>query len=381
MKRSLFLQLAAAAAAVPLANPFDRRRGALVLAGGGARGAYEAGFIEGLRRASKTSDGSPLPNIDIACGTSIGSLNAWFVATGQYSTLAALWHNVASEHVFSLKRRYAATTSPHAFVITKFLQSISLARGLTRNDQGMLDESGLQRWIDTHVDPKAKLIMPFVFTTTNLDRERPELFFRLPFSPDAVDRDSAVTHLRAAVGTNVSVRVATDSLLPRALRAANSIPMLFDPVVLPVEEGTRDRFVDGGIADLAPIDVGRAVAHAVYAIIVQPKRTSRQPYRSALEIGIGSFGVAEERIFEGSLRASALASENKRLFANEPLSPRQRRFLDNVLDVDLFLARPLRELPAGTVDFDRQDKIDATYAIGLADAARGWVPFTTERSS
>ena len=51
----------------------------LVLAGGGARGAYEMGIVLGIVEALglKESDKTPFP---ILCGTSIGSINASWIA-------------------------------------------------------------------------------------------------------------------------------------------------------------------------------------------------------------------------------------------------------------------------------------------------------------
>src|ERR1700722_19684056 len=60
---------------------------ALVLSGGGARGAYQAGLACALAERSGVQDGQPLAPYGLICGTSIGALNAWFIATGQYSAL------------------------------------------------------------------------------------------------------------------------------------------------------------------------------------------------------------------------------------------------------------------------------------------------------
>jgi|GEM_PF-6126943 len=47
---------------------------ALVLSGGGARGAYEAGLVCGLANAGE--------RFDLVCGTSIGAINASFSCSG-----------------------------------------------------------------------------------------------------------------------------------------------------------------------------------------------------------------------------------------------------------------------------------------------------------
>jgi predicted acylesterase/phospholipase RssA len=391
VERSRFLGLASAALALaprctaaqsaPSASPFiaspapnARGAGALVLSGGGARGAYEAGVIEGLRRAAHVSDGQPLPGIDVVCGASIGSLNGWYVATGQYAKLAELWHTVGSQNVFQVKRRFAATTKPGAFIVVKIVQALSLAQGLTKTTQGILDGEAVQNWIDAHVDPAVPVVLPFVFNTTNLDRSRAELFYRIPFVASPAVREAAVDRIHAAAGSNVSVRPATDAVLRLALRASTSIPVLFDPVILPEDDGAHDRFVDGGIADNAPIDVARALARSVYTVLVDPVDAARQPYDNALEIAVGSFGVTQQRVFEESLRAAAIETQGKRLMESSATTPEQRRFLDSILDADLYSIRPQSELPVGPVEFDRQAKIDATYQRGIDDIARGWVP-------
>jgi predicted acylesterase/phospholipase RssA len=359
----------------------ERLGGVLVLAGGGARGAYEAGIVEGLRRKANVSDGQPLPCIDVVCGTSIGALNGWFVATGQYSQLASLWANIASEQVFAVKPRFAATVDPHAFVLTKIIQGLSLVRGLTTNVRGILDGQRIQRWVDAHVDPSVPMIVPYVFTTTNLDRQRAEIFYRVPHELTEEQFAAALTRLHTAVGPNVAVRLATDELLRPALRASAAIPVLFDPVELPAMNGGQDRYLDGGIADNTPIDVGRSLARAVYTVMVDPDAAVREKYDSALAIGIGAFGIAQSRILEASLRAAYYETQGERLFGTVTMTDAQRRFYSSILDADLFFVRPADALPVETVEFDRQEKINAAYAIGVADGARDWTPYVPAESN
>ena len=64
---------------------------ALVLSGGGARGAYQAGLICALAERAGIADGHPLLPYELICGTSIGAINAWFAATGQYAARRAAW--------------------------------------------------------------------------------------------------------------------------------------------------------------------------------------------------------------------------------------------------------------------------------------------------
>src|SRR5215472_2389924 len=67
---------------------------ALVLSGGGARGAYEAGVVCGLSAADE--------RFDLVCGTSIGAINASFFALDLLPDLERLWTSIAARNVITL---------------------------------------------------------------------------------------------------------------------------------------------------------------------------------------------------------------------------------------------------------------------------------------
>src|SRR5215467_1810794 len=68
---------------------------ALVLSGGGAKGAYEAGVA-----ATFVERGLP---IRLVAGSSAGALNAAMIAGGRADRLEALWRSVTREQVYSLR--------------------------------------------------------------------------------------------------------------------------------------------------------------------------------------------------------------------------------------------------------------------------------------
>src|SRR5215472_1941713 len=68
---------------------------ALVLSGGGAKGAYEAGVA-----AAFVERGLP---IRLVAGSSAGALNAAMIAAGQADRLEAMWRTVERERVYSLR--------------------------------------------------------------------------------------------------------------------------------------------------------------------------------------------------------------------------------------------------------------------------------------
>ena len=78
----------------------------LVLSGGGSLGAYEVGAIKALNELGL--------KFDIVTGTSIGAINAFFVATGQIDKLIELWENITVEQVVK------NSVNINAKLITKF---------------------------------------------------------------------------------------------------------------------------------------------------------------------------------------------------------------------------------------------------------------------
>ncbi len=68
----------------------DKKLG-LVLGGGGSLGAYEVGALKALNELGL--------KFDIVTGTSIGAINAFFVATNQIDKLIELWDNITIEQI------------------------------------------------------------------------------------------------------------------------------------------------------------------------------------------------------------------------------------------------------------------------------------------
>ena len=68
---------------------------ALVLSGGGAKGAYEAGVA-----AVFMERGLP---VRLIAGSSAGALNAAMIASGRADRLEAMWRSVTREQVYSLR--------------------------------------------------------------------------------------------------------------------------------------------------------------------------------------------------------------------------------------------------------------------------------------
>lgn len=99
----------------------------LVLQGGGAKGAFQAGAIQALREEGITFDG--------AVGTSIGSINAALVAQNDYDLLLELWNNIDIDMVFDENSRrlpdlIADTSKRNAVNIYRTFKDIIKDRGM-----------------------------------------------------------------------------------------------------------------------------------------------------------------------------------------------------------------------------------------------------------
>jgi predicted acylesterase/phospholipase RssA len=362
---------ALAQSAAPAADASDRDSTALVLAGGGARGAFEAGAIEGLRAAAGISDGTPLPGLSTVAGTSIGAVNGWFVATAQYTLLARLWRIVASENIFRMKKRYAATVTPSSGILTRVFEAALLSAGLTTNVTGLLDGARVRDWLARHIDPSVPVVMNYLFTLTNLDAERSEVFFRTRVAPTPQGRSIADERIRSIFGRSIAAREVEDGDLIAALAGSSAIPILFDPVTIVFPDGPQT-YIDGGVADSAPLDLARAFSRRLQLIAVDPARAQSKHYPNAQAVGTAAFSIAQNRVLEASLRAAYLETRLKKLFRLEATTVEQQVFLQDTFDVELFVMRPEHELGVQVAAFDDARGIAEAYELGLRAGLAGF---------
>jgi predicted acylesterase/phospholipase RssA len=270
MKRSQFVLTAGAASTLPFVAPrpavasgefFQPIGRALVLSGGGARGSYEAGIIGALAARAGVGDGQPLPGYGAVCGTSIGALNGWFVATGQYARLKELWYGISAVDVTRLKPQFAAARDPESGILNRFASAIALSK-LTKDQGALLQSKPIFDWIVENVDPTRAALMPLAWATTNLTTQRAEYFYVRPPGAPANFSQELISSFRLTLGPHTVVREATPDILHRAIFASAAIPLAFDPVVMPGPDGTPCSYCDGGVTANTPI----AIAHSVSSL-------------------------------------------------------------------------------------------------------------------
>jgi NTE family protein len=224
-------------------QPLTRPKIGFVLSGGGSRGAYEAGIIHYLRTDLARRMGRHVP-LDIVTGTSVGAINAAFLAAtmhdpaAQAEQIVAAWRSLRIEELISLRP----------------LDVLRGARLLLGGDPpapapggfrygGLLETSGLEKfvirtipWSGIDKSLRTRALHALSVSATHVGTGHTVVFLS---SADPVprewSRDPFVRHLAARIG-------------PRHVLASAAIPMLFPSVKIGDEY-----FTDGGLRQNTPM--------------------------------------------------------------------------------------------------------------------------------
>ena len=216
-----------------------RKKVAVVLSGGGAKGVAHVGVLKVLERA-----GIP---IDIIAGTSMGSLVGGLYAIGYNSeALDSLVRSQDWSYLLSDKENLSSQTLADRKKLATYMLSTGLTFGKnTVSAGGFIKGKNVEALIQ-------KLCTGY---TDSID------FNRLPIA-------------FACVATNIvdySEYVFHSGSLPQALRASMAIPAVFSPVRI----GNKV-LVDGGLRNNYPVDVAREMGADIVigATVTDPLRTA-----------------------------------------------------------------------------------------------------------
>ena len=214
-----------------------------VLSGGGSRGAYEAGIIHYLRTDLRKRLGHHVP-IDIVTGTSVGAINAAFLAATmtdpdtQAQQIVAAWRSLRIEELINLR--------PMALLrATRMMlggDPPPPTPGSFRYG-GLLDTSGLERfvirtipWSGIDKSLRARDLYAISVSATHIGSGHTVVFLSSAEPiPREWSRDPFVRHRAARIG-------------PRHVLASAAIPMLFPAVKI-----GNEFFTDGGLRQNTPM--------------------------------------------------------------------------------------------------------------------------------
>lgn len=220
-----------------------RAKVGFVLSGGGSRGAYEAGIIQYLRTDLARRLGRHVP-IDIVTGTSVGAINAAFLAStmddpvAQSRRLIDAWRALRIEELIGLGAR-------DLWRATKTLfgrDPPPPAPGAFRYG-GLLDTAGLERfviksipWTGIERNLRSGVLHAMSVSATHVGTGHTVVFVSCAGPvPTGWSRDPFVRHQAAKIG-------------PRHVLASAAIPLLFPSVKV------GDAFyTDGGLRQNTPM--------------------------------------------------------------------------------------------------------------------------------
>ena len=207
---------------------------ALVLAGGGARGAYEAGVLRFILKDLPRQLGRPIA-ADLICGTSVGAINgsaiaAWNGDPQGPTELSDFWKNLSVSEVYK-------------FEALDLLRSpMRMMRGPADNQMAWVDARPLHDLM-ANIFPWEQLyrvidggnLMALVITATEVVTGRCAQFIDGQIAPDSMEE-------------HVGIRRAFERIGPNHVLASCAIPFLFPPVEI---NGTA--MVDGSLRQNTPL--------------------------------------------------------------------------------------------------------------------------------
>lgn len=217
-------------------NPISSSIG-LVLSGGGARGAYQAGVLQGIQEITQ----GHLP-FQVISGVSAGSINASFIAAYAHDfkegtlKLSRLWSELKPEQVFR--------TDPISLgnIGLKWISELSLGSLFSSGSaQSLLDTEPLRRLLQENVS--------FEKIKENIDQG---IFRALAVTATDYATSDSITFVQSKEKfehwRRSRRRSEEDNITEEHVMASSAIPLFFPPVLL----GNRF-FGDGCLRNSAPV--------------------------------------------------------------------------------------------------------------------------------
>ncbi len=286
-------------------------RRALVLAGGGSKGAFQVGVLQRLM-------GDQQNDYELLCGTSVGAINAAYLAQaplGQprqaIAKLRAEWDTVNTDKV---RKRWFPFGRVEAFFKTS-----------------VYDSEPVQKWIRSGLDPAAVR---------------------------SSGRRLRIVAVSFGTGESFVANEGTANLLEWVI-ASSAFPVMFTPVSI-----GGDLWTDGGLRSVTPLgEAIRAGADDIDVVLCSDP-FAKSPFsvadaRAIPQLLLRSIDVMNDEVSRADLRIAGLKNDLSQL------RPEYRK-------VKIRLFQPREPLPFDSLDFDPANiraMIDAGYAQSESFAA------------
>jgi NTE family protein len=301
---------------------------ALILPGGGARGAYQAGVLKAISELTG-SESSPFP---VICGTSAGAINAAVLASHAYEfrigveRLEHFWRSMHCERVYRTDA-WTVFKSGMRFALTL------LSAGLVPvNPRAFLDNTPLRMFLQNvlHLDGIQKSL--------DLDALR-----GVAITASGYTCARAISYFQAQEGVAEWQRTRRQGMAAE-LQVSHLLASAALPIIFPAERIGNEYFGDGGMRMVAPLSPAIHLgADSIMVIGTRDERPDMPPesptkYPSAGEIG----GYLMDTIFMDMLNAD-LARMN-RINKILALVADEKRQQAGLVNIDSMVIKPSKDL-------------------------------------
>lgn len=223
----------------------SNRGTALVLAGGGGKGAYQIGVWKALREYGADR------NITGISGTSVGALNMVLFAQGDYGLAENLWKNITSDEILKVDIKKIMLNLITAGIVKNSIYLSILLKSMYGS--GMFSREGLIEIIDNNID---------LYSIGNSDKN----IFAAAYNTKSLSVDYLELNGRC------------DEDIKKILLATSALPIIFDK-----EEVDGNTYIDGGVKDNVPI-----------------KPLYDMGYRTFIVVHLSRDSIIDREKFEGS---------------------------------------------------------------------------------
>jgi NTE family protein len=245
----------------------NRSKTALILTGGGARAAYQAGVLKAIREILPEPALNPFP---ILCGTSAGAINAATLAVNAenfdlaVSTLLSVWENFRADQV------YRADAVGIGISGARWLGALMAGWAVRQSPKSLLDNSPLRELLGRvlNFDNIQRAIEKNALHSVSITCSGYETGQSVSFFQARAD----IEPWRRSQRVGAHVKLGLDHLM-----ASSAIPFLFPAVQL-----HREWFGDGSMRQIAPISPAIHLG-ADKILVVGAGRMEKEAARPRLE--------------------------------------------------------------------------------------------------
>lgn len=301
---------------------------ALILPGGGARGAYQVGVLKAIGELLDQQR-NPYP---VICGTSAGAINAAVLASHAHEfnvgieRLDHFWRSMHCERIYRTDA-WTVFRSGMRFAITL------LSGGLIKtNPKAFLDNSPLRSFLQKNLELEG------------IQRALDEDALRaVAVTASGYASASAISYFQAGAGMEDWQRERRKGV-STLINVSHLLASAALPIIFPAERIGNEYFGDGGMRMVAPLSPAIHLgAQRILIIGTRDEKPDLPPevpmeYPSAGEIG----GYLMDTIFMDRLNADL--ARLRRINKTLSLVPEERRIDAGLIEIDSLVIRPSKDL-------------------------------------